>query len=72
VLTVVGDAPPQTIIWPLVQTAVWPSLTVGAPLSEVAVQLSLAGEYRPPVFSLALLASMPPHTTIWLPVQTAV
>ena len=41
--------PPQTIISPPVQTAVCQKRAAGAPLVLVAVQLSVAGSYLPPV-----------------------
>jgi hypothetical protein len=37
----------------------------------IAVQVSVTGSYRPPVFETPLLA-LPPQTIISLPVQTAV
>jgi hypothetical protein len=42
--------PPHTIISLPIQTAVCPSRPVGAPVVLVAVQLSVLGLYRPPVF----------------------
>jgi hypothetical protein len=44
--------------------------TSGALVMAVAVQLSVAGLYLPPVFKLGPLVA-PPHTIISLPVQTA-
>jgi hypothetical protein len=43
-------APPQTIIWLPVHTAVSFCRPAGAPVVLVAVQLSVPGLYRPPVF----------------------
>src|SRR5262245_45112194 len=63
--------PPQTIISLSVHTAVWSCLPSGAPVEVVAVQLSVVGLYRPPVFKSPLLVS-PPQTIISLPVHTAV
>jgi len=42
--------PPQTIILVPVQTAVWRHRATGAPVTLVAVQVSVLGSYRPPVF----------------------
>src|SRR5437870_2847384 len=44
--------PPQTIISRLVQTAVWRARPSGALVVLVAVQLSVLGLYRPPVFKV--------------------
>ena len=63
--------PPQTIIPPPVQTAVGKPRPDGAPVVLVAVQLSVAGLYLPPVFK-ATGPINPPQTIISLPVQTAV
>jgi hypothetical protein len=63
--------PPQTIIWQPFQTAVWNHRAAGVPVGLVAIQLLVAGLYRPPVFNKTLL-SFPPHTIIRLPVHTAV
>jgi hypothetical protein len=57
--------PPQTIIWLPVQTAVWFDLELGALAVLVAVQVSVAGLYLPPVFP-------EPQTIISLPVHIAV
>jgi hypothetical protein len=38
----------------------------------IAVQLSVAGLYRPPVFNSSKMGIVPPQTIISLPVQTAV
>ena len=64
--------PPQTIIWLLVQIAVWASRASGALAVLVAIQLSVAGLYLPPLFKRLKLKVFPPHTIISLPVQTAV
>ena len=64
-------APPQTIIWLPVHTAVWNSRPAGAPVVLVAAQLSVPGLYLPPVLK-SLLELYPPQTIISLPVQTAV
>jgi len=64
-------APPQTIIWQPVHTAVWYHRAAGAPVVLVAVQLLVTGLYCPPVLNKPLL-SFPPQTIIWLPVHTAV
>src|SRR5437773_2181501 len=53
-----------------VQTAVWSDLPSGALLVLIAVQLSMVGLYRPPVFKYG--PAYPPQTIISLPVQTAV
>jgi hypothetical protein len=45
--------------------------TAGAFVVLIAVQVSVAGSYRPPVFNKPLLPC-PPQTIISLPVQTAV
>jgi hypothetical protein len=42
--------PPQTIILVPVQTAEWRHRATGAPVTLVAVQVSVLGSYRPPVF----------------------
>src|SRR5437870_2287902 len=62
--------PPQTIISLPVQTTVCDSRAAGAFVVLVAVQLSVLGSYRPPVFKVPGLN--PPQTTISLPVQTVV
>jgi len=59
--------PPQTIISLSVHTAVCWIRPAGAPMVLVAVQPSVVGLYRPPVFK-----KLPPQTIISLPVQTAV
>jgi hypothetical protein len=64
--------PPQTTISVPVQTAVWFVRPTGAlaPRS-VCIQVSDAGEYRPPEFK-SPPGVWPPQTTISVPVQTAV
>jgi hypothetical protein len=47
-------SPPQTIISVSVQTAVCPSLPVGALVVEVAIQLSVLGLYLAPVLKLGV------------------
>ena len=64
--------PPQTIISVPVQTAVCRYRASGALVVLVAVQLSVAGSYRPPVLRKALMLPEPPQTIISLPVQIAV
>jgi hypothetical protein len=64
--------PPQTIIWLLVQTAVWASRAAGTLDVLVAIQLSVLGLYLPPVFKTLKLKVSPPQTIISVPVQTAV
>jgi len=59
-------SPPQTIISVPVHTAVCWSRAAGALVVLVAVQLSVPGLYRPPVFKTL------PQTIISLPVHTAV
>jgi len=63
--------PPQTIISLPVHTAVCSDRASGESGVLVAVQLSVAGLYLPPVFKKPL-SPAPPHTIISLPVQTAV
>jgi hypothetical protein len=46
--------PPHTIISLLAQTAVCPSLPVGALVVEVAIQLSVLGLYLPPVLKFGV------------------
>src|SRR5215468_1245243 len=58
------------IISVLVQTALWYARADGALVVLVAVQLSVLGSYRPPLFK-KLIPSNPPHTIISLPVHTA-
>jgi hypothetical protein len=53
-----------------VHTAVYSALAVGAPVVDVAVHVSAAGSYRPPVFKSVPL--FPPQTIIRVPVHTAV
>ena len=65
------SVPPQTIISLPVLTAVCWSRAAGALVVLVAVQLSVPGLYRPPVFKTPLLPA-PPQTIISLPVHTAV
>ena len=62
--------PPQAIISLPVHTAVWEERAAGALVVLVAVQLSVPGSYRPPVFKKPAPLS-PPQTIISLPVQTA-
>jgi hypothetical protein len=62
--------PPQTIISLPVHTAVCDSRPLGALVVLVAVQLSVAGLYLPPV--LKKLPPYPPQTIISLPVHTDV
>src|SRR6266852_4280811 len=67
--------PPQTIISLPVQTAECHRFALGAFVSVVGVQLSVAGLYRPPVFQTWTLKPsvyQPPQTIISVPVQTAV
>src|SRR6266481_5657284 len=64
--------PPQTIISLPVHTAVCRNRLCGAFVVLVAVQLSVAGLYRPPVFNSSKMGIVPPQTIISLPVQTAV
>ena len=47
-------SPPHTIISLSVQTAVCPSLPVGALVVEVGIQLSMSGLYLPPVLKLGV------------------
>ena len=62
--------PPQTIISKPVHTDVCFRLAVGTPAPvDVAVQPSVSGLYRPPVFSYAL--PVPLQTTISDPVHAA-
>lgn len=63
--------PPQTIISPPVQTAVWYSRAEGALAVLVAIQLSVPKWYLPPV-SIGMLPPDPPQTIISPPVETAV
>src|SRR5215475_9371484 len=63
--------PPQTIISLPVHAAVCSFRAVGALVVLVAVQLSVLGLYRPPVFERPGFKS-PPQTIISLPVHTAV
>ena len=63
-------APPQAIISLPVHTAMWEKRAAGALVVLVAVQLSVPGSYRPPVFKRPPPLS-PPQTIISLPVQTA-
>src|SRR5579884_1335479 len=63
--------PPHTITSVPVQTAVCSTRAVGALAVLVAVQLSSAGLYLPPVLKKSVL-SPPPQTIISLPVHTAV
>ena len=65
-------APPQMIISLPIHTAVWASRGLGALVPLVAVQLSVAGLYFPPVFNGSKFSSNPPQTIISLPVHTAV
>jgi hypothetical protein len=60
--------PPHTIISLPVHTAVCEYRALGALVVLVAVQLSVAGLYLPPVSTMP----PPPQTIISLPVQTAV
>jgi hypothetical protein len=62
--------PPQTIISLLVQTAVCHWRAEGALVVLAAIQLSVMGLYRPPVFRAVPL--YPPQTIISLSVHTAV
>src|SRR5881409_2942504 len=55
-----------------VHTAECSSRAVGAPAVDVAVHVSRAGSYLPPVFVYIELPVIPPHTIIRLPVQMAV
>jgi hypothetical protein len=64
--------PPHTIILVPVQTARWLFRAAGAPTVEVLVQLSVPGEYTPPVFVDVKEPSLPPQTIMLLPVQTEV
>src|ERR1051325_2875947 len=67
--------PPQTIILEPVHTAVCSNRACGAPTVVVAVHVSLAGSYRPPLLIWQLCSSsrpQPPHTIISVPVHTAV
>jgi hypothetical protein len=64
--------PPQAIISLPVHTAVCESRGEGALAVLVAVQLSLAGSYLPPVLESLNVESPPPQTIISLPVHTAV
>ena len=64
-------APPQAIISLPVHTAVWEKRASGALVVLVAVQLSVPGSYRPPVFKKPPPLP-PPQTIISPPVQTAV
>ena len=64
-------APPQAIISLPVHTAVWEKRAAGALVVLVAVQLSVPGSYRPPVFKKPA-PLFPPQTIISLPVQRAV
>jgi hypothetical protein len=63
-------SPPQTIIFDPVQTAEWKRRAEAAFAVDVAVHVSVAGSYIPPVFR-TLDKSYPPQTTIFDPVQTA-
>src|SRR4029453_5661628 len=62
--------PPQTTISLPLHTAVGPIRAEGALVVLVAVQLSVPGSYRPPVFKLFKKAP-PPRRIISLPVHTA-
>ena len=53
-------SPPQTIISVSVQTAVCPSLPVGALVVEVAIQLSVLGLYLAPVLKLGVGVGVDP------------
>ena len=64
-------APPQAIISFPVHTAMWEKRAAGALVVLVAVQLSVPGSYRPPVFKKPPPLP-PPQTIISLPVHTAV
>jgi hypothetical protein len=64
-------APPQAIISLPVHTATWEKRAAGALVVLVAVQLSVPGSYRPPVFKKPPPLP-PPQTIISLPVHTAV
>ena len=64
--------PPHTIISPPVHTAVCTARASGALVVLVAVQLSVAGLYLPPVLKNVNEGSVPPQMTISLPVHTAV
>src|SRR5580700_1715745 len=55
----------------LVHSAVWSHRAEGAFMMLVAVQLSVPGLYRPPVF-IQNVSFRPPQTIISMPVQTAV
>src|SRR6266576_1851297 len=67
-----SSKPPQTIISVPVQIAVCERRAAGALLVVVAVQLSVPGLYRPPVFKSVKKSSTPPQTIISLPARTAV
>ena len=69
-----GPSPPQTIISLPVHTAVCTARASGALVVLVAVQLSIAGMYLPPVPKGPDPGAgpYPPQTTISLPVHTAV
>ena len=62
--------PPQTIISPPVDTAVWRYRAAGALITLVATQLSVPRLYLPPVFKSPGL--VPPQTIISVPLQSAV
>src|SRR5205807_940751 len=64
--------PPQTIISPPVQTAMWRSRGDGALMVLVSVQVSMLELYLSPVLKNVRPSPVPPHTIISLPVQTAV
>src|SRR4051812_50111340 len=64
-------APPQAIISLPVHTAMWEERAAGALVVLVAVQVSVPGSYRPPVFKKPPPLP-PPQTIISLPVHTAV
>jgi hypothetical protein len=71
----VEAAPPQTNISLPVQTAVWPFRGEGQPSpAEIAIQVSVAGEYRPPVprECQPLSQVYPPQINISAPVQSEV
>ena len=63
--------PPQMIISPPVQIAVWLTRPPGALITLVAAQVLLLGLYLPPVFT-RLIPSPPPQMIISMPVHTAV
>ena len=64
--------PAQMIISPPVQTAECNDRPSGASVVLVAIQLSVPGLYRPPVFRYPPLKGLnPPQTIISLPLHTA-